>query len=236
MEYNNINEYYNNLKEKVINLLVEGVDYGKVMDKQKGPCLLKPGAEKLCMAFGYTVNYHIEDKETEYERVFLFRASIYDKNDRKITDGFGSFSTAETLDHADLLTEEGIMALKTAKILGSNTAIKMAQKRALVAAVLLATGTSELFTQDLEDMKTVKVDKIKEILKARKKEVVEDSDLENPDYQYALDRIKQSDTKEQLENIKDKLTAWGRLDKKQEIKIVKIIDNKIQNLSKIPLG
>ena len=33
-----------------------------------------------------------------------------------------------------------------------NTVLKMAQKRALVAAVLTATGASDIFTQDLEDM------------------------------------------------------------------------------------
>ncbi|MFB2835053.1 hypothetical protein [Floridanema evergladense] len=33
-----------------------------------------------------------------------------------------------------------------------NTICKMAQKRSLVAAVLIATGASEFFTQDLEDI------------------------------------------------------------------------------------
>jgi hypothetical protein len=33
-----------------------------------------------------------------------------------------------------------------------NTIMKMAQKRAMVAAILIATGASEFFTQDLEDM------------------------------------------------------------------------------------
>lgn len=39
-----------------------------------------------------------------------------------------------------------------------NTVQKMAQKRALVAAVLITTGASEFFTQDVEDLQTVNVE------------------------------------------------------------------------------
>ena len=39
-----------------------------------------------------------------------------------------------------------------------NTLQKMAQKRALVAAVLIGTGASQFFTQDVEDMSTITID------------------------------------------------------------------------------
>ena len=39
-----------------------------------------------------------------------------------------------------------------------NTIQKMAQKRALVAAVLIGTGASQFFTQDVEDMTTITID------------------------------------------------------------------------------
>jgi len=39
-----------------------------------------------------------------------------------------------------------------------NTIQKMAQKRALVAAVLIGTGASQFFTQDVEDMATITID------------------------------------------------------------------------------
>lgn len=48
---------------------------------------------------------------------------------------------------------EDIMGLK-------NTLMKMAQKRAFVGAILLATGASEFFTQDVEDMVSLDLDEI----------------------------------------------------------------------------
>lgn len=52
------------------------------------------------------------------------------------------------------LDEEQIMyRIKNPDIFGlKNTMMKMAQKRAFVGAILLATGASEFFTQDIEDM------------------------------------------------------------------------------------
>lgn len=41
-----------------------------------------------------------------------------------------------------------------------NTLMKMAQKRAFVGAILVATGASEFFTQDVEDMEIFSVDEV----------------------------------------------------------------------------
>lgn len=58
----------------------------------------------------------------------------------------------------------------------TNTILKMAQKRALVAAVLIATNASDYFTQDLDDFVTDR-----EIIDAVSKPVTESKPSGNPD-------------------------------------------------------
>jgi len=59
-----------------------------------------------------------------------------------------------------------------------NTLQKMAQKRALVAAVLIGTGASQFFTQDVEDMNTIVIDALVREVETPKVQASNDIDLD----------------------------------------------------------
>ena len=141
--------------------LVEGIDYGRIHTMGKSRCalaaqgkseactnpkhwskpsLFKPGAEKICGMLGVTVHY---PTLAEYERVALnglmlthiiLRCELRDACGRVVADGVGARSLAQ--DNGDL-----------------NKALKMCCKSAAADATLRMAGLSEVFTQDLEDMR-----------------------------------------------------------------------------------
>jgi hypothetical protein len=129
--------------------LVRDVDFG-VVPKTKSPSLYKAGAEKVCMAYGLMQRYSIESKieqangddalffytvKCELVKIatngqeYVFSSAYGSANTREKRNGFnGAFDAA-------------------------NSTLKMAQKRALVAAALSVSGLSSMFTQDMEDEK-----------------------------------------------------------------------------------
>lgn len=61
--------------------------------------------------------------------------------------------SGKTMDAYEMDTTQTMYRIPNPDIIGNkNTIMKMAQKRAFVGAILLATGASEFFTQDIEDM------------------------------------------------------------------------------------
>lgn len=135
--------------------LEEGVDYGQIPGTGGKASLLKPGAERLVKAFGCVARYELVSSEVnhnfEYKWVdkygtgpacgvyrYIYRCVI-EKNGTIVGDGQGSCSTLESKYQKRPRDCE-------------NTVVKMAQKRALVAAVLNTFGLSNRFTQDLEDI------------------------------------------------------------------------------------
>lgn len=154
--------FHKDVTELITKALVHGQDYGTVPGIAK-PFLFKPGAERLCKAFGCTahyeviaseVNYDIENKvKTKYGEnnvkgrfSYTIRCSLKANDDRTIGDGIGLASTTEK-------------KYAYAPCDNNNTVIKMAQKRALVAAVLNAFGLSDRFTQDEDSIEDTKVSK-----------------------------------------------------------------------------
>lgn len=153
--------------------LKEGRDYGKIPGVDK-PSLLKPGAERLNLAFGCAARFKVTEQEFDHDRVVEWR-----KVKKEFTGPRGNRTlVGETESRGTSLglyryvveceivhRETGIVV---AACLGScstmeskyidrprdseNTIIKMAEKRALVGATLLAYGLSEQFTQDVEDL------------------------------------------------------------------------------------
>jgi len=141
--------------------LVEGIDYGRIhaVGKQRcpfaargeaeacpnpkhwsKPCLFKPGAEKICGMLGVTVHY---PTLVEYERAALnglalthiiLRCELRDASGRVVADGVGARALAQ--DYGDL-----------------NKALKMSAKASQIDATLRMAGLSEVFTQDLEDLR-----------------------------------------------------------------------------------
>src|SRR5262245_8654340 len=156
------------------NALEESKDYGRVPGTNK-PTLFKPGAEKLLMVFALAaVKPCVEDLSHDDTIRFRVDVPIENNEGRTLSVGIGSCSSDEekyrwrkpVCDEefseapAHLKREvwkhgTGGKAYKAKQIRTSpadleNTILKMAHKRALIAATLLATGASSVFNQDLE--------------------------------------------------------------------------------------
>ncbi len=136
--------------------LVSGTDYGTIPGA-KTPSLFKAGAERLLKAFGCHAEYGVLSQEADHDRVvtyrkkygpeatsvglykFVIECRVISANGACVGTGIGSASTMESkyIDRPRDL---------------ENTVLKMAQKRAMVAAVLNTFGLSDRFTQDVEDM------------------------------------------------------------------------------------
>lgn len=137
--------------------LEQGRDYGRIPGAGNKPALLKPGAERLALAFGCRADYEIVQGEVDHNRDNKYQ----DKSGRERT----SFGLYRYVVRCVLTRHDGAevgSGLATCSSLESkyisrprdceNTVLKMAEKRALVAAVLGAFGLSDRFTQDIEDM------------------------------------------------------------------------------------
>jgi hypothetical protein len=67
-------ERVESLKQFVTELMVEGVDYGIIEGYQK-PTLLKPGAEKLCDAFGFSKHVTIINRIENWDKgIFAYES------------------------------------------------------------------------------------------------------------------------------------------------------------------
>lgn len=141
--------------------LVDGVDYGRIHTTSKNKCrlanegrsaecqepshwskpvLFKPGTEKICGMLGLTAHY---PSLAQYEtaaysgvdvRHVILRCEIRDSVGRVVAEGCGARSVEK--DYGDL-----------------NKSIKMAEKSGLCDAILRCAGLSELFTQDLDQVR-----------------------------------------------------------------------------------
>ncbi len=190
------------LEEFKRDIMVEGIDFGVIPGTPK-PTLLKPGAEKLSLAFGLAPTFEtagcIEDWEAGFfhydERCILTSR----RTGQTVASANGSANSKEPRyrwrdakpaclncgrDLRRSRNRDGDQGepgwycwtktggcgatFPAAQITGPvgrienpepyelvNTIKKMAQKRALVAAILIATGGSGTWTQDVEDMPSV---------------------------------------------------------------------------------
>lgn len=129
----------------ITSVLVENHDYGKIPGAGNKPSLWKPGAEKLLQVYGFgslmtkTEESSI-DEPSRYE--VTYKCQVIHKSTGNIV------SECE----GSVCSEEKRHWTKSPRI-QKNAMRKMAQKRAFVGAALLATGCSDSFTQDLEDMR-----------------------------------------------------------------------------------
>ena len=127
-------------------MLKRDVDFG-VIPKTKKPSLFKSGAEKIAFAYGLMQRYYLDTKieEVEGEPLFYYvvRCDLVKLlptgQEIVFTSSFGSANTKEK--------RNGFNGAFDA----ANSALKMAQKRALVGAAIAICGGSDLFTQDIED-------------------------------------------------------------------------------------
>lgn len=164
--------------------LEKGRDYGAIPGTGDKPTLLKPGAERLAIAFGSFPRYETISEEIDHDREvqwtkrkkvwrnkfkgdrefswqeesgtslgvyrYVVRCTLVRREDGAvIAEGIGSCSTMETK-YIDRPRDS------------ENTVLKMAQKRALIAAVLNGFGLSDRFTQDVEDTREEPVEETQE--------------------------------------------------------------------------
>ena len=117
------------------------VDYG-VIPGTKKPTLLKPGAEKLLRLFNLRPHLELIQYVVDFDKPLFhyhYRCSLY-RSSELVGQGDGCCNSMEMKYQKQKYRIYDI----------TNTICKMAQKRALLAAVLCSCGASEFFTQDLE--------------------------------------------------------------------------------------
>lgn len=133
-------------------VLKRDVDFGMI-PKAKKPSLFKSGAEKVIAAYGLLQHYTIESKIEHFpdpkndkdEPFFMYvvRCDLVkvanDGTEYVFTSGIGSSNTKES--------RNGFAGAYNT----INTAVKFAQKRAMVSAAVNIGCISDMFTMDIED-------------------------------------------------------------------------------------
>ncbi len=136
--------------------LVEGTDFGRIHFVKKATCplgaecknpkhfakpsLFKPGSEKILGMLGVTVNW---PTLAQYEQMALDGKAIKD-----------IILRCQAISASGEIVAEGMGARSVAQDSGDlNKALKMCKKSGMIDMTLTLGGLSEIFTQDIEDMK-----------------------------------------------------------------------------------
>ena len=150
-------------------------DFGVIAGAGTKPTLLKPGGEKICMMFGLNPEYDFLEKTENYKDNFFaynIKCTLY-RNGSPVSQGVGNCNSKESkyayinaYELPEGFDESMVFEKKTTKY-GKvqykipnpkiadlvNTILKMAKKRAFIDACLQVASLSDVFTQDLEDMR-----------------------------------------------------------------------------------
>lgn len=173
-------EAHKEVADLVNRVLQEGTDYGVIPGTGSKPALLKPGAERLSVAFGLRPEFDVLEEEVDhfrevpwYKRKKQWRnAHPGDKSftwveETGVSTGFYRYVIRCRLIRRETGEEmgQGVGCCSTLESKyvdrprdSENTALKMAKKRAHVDAVLTTLGLSDRFTQDVEDQRPEHVD------------------------------------------------------------------------------
>lgn len=131
------------LQRFVQEFLVPNEDYG-IIPGTKKPSLYKSGAEKLTDVFGFSKYVEVLNRVEDWQTPFLHyevKVILISKRSGLVeAEGIGSANSKE----------KKFVKQDTYSI--ANSLLKMAKKRALVDAVLSATRSSGIFSQDMEDI------------------------------------------------------------------------------------
>ncbi len=123
-------------------VLVADIDYGNIPKTDKY-CLFKSGAEKLCDLYGYGKRFELISRDVNSEEPYFayeIKAVLFNSDTGQIVaEGVGCCNSKEK------------KYLKYAPFDTANIVLKMAKKRAFVDAVLTATRSSDVFSQDIVD-------------------------------------------------------------------------------------
>ncbi len=170
-----IRERVNLVQSVMQGIMKKDTHYGTIPGTPK-PTLYKPGAEVLCVTFRIAQEYKIEDLGDQHTA--RFRVTCVGRHHISgiaLGEGVGECSSGEEkykwrgavcTEEFDL-TPETFRRVKFSKYKGnvekkiqvrteaadlSNTVLKMACKRAMIAMTLNVTAASDIFTQDIEDL------------------------------------------------------------------------------------
>ena len=131
------------LQSFVKEMMIPNVDFGLIPGCKK-PSLYKSGAEKLTDIFGLAKHFEVTNRLEDWDKkIFHYevKAVLINKRTGIVeAEGLGSCCNKE----------KKYQYQDAYNII--NTLLKMAKKRAFVDAVLSATRSSGIFTQDIEDM------------------------------------------------------------------------------------
>lgn len=145
---NDAKERIRMLQEFVKEMMIPGQDYG-IIPKCDKPSLFKPGAEKLCDIFGFSKHVEVVNRLEDWDKgLFHYevKATLINKRTGYVeSEGVGSCNNRE----------KKYVTSPACNII--NTILKMAKKRAFIDAVLSATRSSGLFSQDLEDLDDIEI-------------------------------------------------------------------------------
>jgi len=140
------------LQSFVREMMVPEVDFGLIPGCKK-PSLYKSGAEKLTDIFGLSKTFEIINRVEDWDKkIFHYevKAVLVNKRTGMVeAEGLGSCCSKE----------KKYQYQDAYNII--NTIIKMAKKRAFIDAVLSATRSSGIFTQDIEDISNINNDNSK---------------------------------------------------------------------------
>jgi hypothetical protein len=146
----------NLVKEAMRRCMREGQHFGTVPGTKK-PSLWKPGAELLGVLFQLGQRYQVQERILAGDHILytvtctlFFRPAGSD-----ISEGVGACNSMEykyrVQTEARTYKDGNTSSPKYTPHEFYNTCLKMACKRALIAATINASGVSEIFTQDTED-------------------------------------------------------------------------------------
>lgn len=128
------------INEYIKNNMVATKDYGSIniQGKQSKPSLFKPGAEKFCGLFKIRPTFRKDNDTVDMlgntAGIIAYICDLVDGQGRVVGEGRGTSSVDPN-----------------GKDFEINKAVKIAEKRAQIDAVLRTGGLSDFFTQDMED-------------------------------------------------------------------------------------
>lgn len=198
-------EQVNMIQYLMKDIMKDKQHYGKIPGCGDKNCLLKAGAEKLCLAFKLRMvidpikDITITDLG-EGHREYRIVCHLYNMKGEEQATGLGSCST-----------REGKYAVRfghpNPNIADTyNTVLKMAKKRAHVDASITACAASDIFTQDIEEMDGIGRPE------AQEAEVVEDTAKAT-----ASEKQKAEEPKQPVLAVMD----WSFVDKVETVKNIK---------------
>ncbi len=165
--------------EKILPTLVEGKDYFVIKGRKS---MGKPLAEKLASLYQLVATF---EKDADTMEVF------------KSIDGLIALKCTLTRDGVTVAEARAGAVLKEHNLC-ANTTIKICEKRAFVSAIIRATGLSDLFSQDLEDLPESAIQPSGAVMSS---DEAETSLADDPHYPY--ERAEHAGSEEETEEVRE---------------------------------